>query len=103
MKKHYESMFILDLQGKEEGVEEMVTAIKKAIEGLGGEFYAAQRMDRRKFEQVAGKLDAGYYLGVRFDLDSLQLAALRQSFALDKRVFRQVDLIAKVAKEAQAA
>lgn len=103
MKKHYESMFILDLQGKEEGVEEVVTEIKKAIDSLGGEFYAAQRMDRRKFEQVAGKLDSGYYLGVRYDLDSLKVAALRQRFVLDKKIFRQIDFIAQVPKEKAAA
>jgi small subunit ribosomal protein S6 len=103
MKKHYESMFILDLQGKEEGVEEVVTEIKKAVESLGGEFYAAQRMERRKFEQVAGKVDSGYYLGVRYDLDSRKVNELKQKFALDKKVFRQVDFIAKAAKEKAAA
>jgi len=92
-------MFILDLQGKEEGVEEVVTEIKKAVESLGGEFYAAQRMDRRKFEQVAGQLDSGYYLGVRYDLDSLKVDALRQKFVLDKKVFRQINFIAKPLKE----
>ncbi|GAB4241390.1 MAG: hypothetical protein OHK005_04330 [Candidatus Methylacidiphilales bacterium] len=85
----YDALFILDIQGKEEGVKEALDGIKSQIEGLGGQIKTTQRMDRRKFERVAGKLDSGYYLGVTFELDPKQLDALKKAFKLDDKVYRQ--------------
>lgn len=99
MKEHYEAMFILDIQGKEEGVDAMLATIKQAIESLDGAFKGAQRMDRRKFERIAvKKRDSGYYLGVTFDLDPGKLKSLREKFLFDDKVFRQNYLRAKPVK-----
>ncbi|MDR0533973.1 MAG: 30S ribosomal protein S6 [Verrucomicrobiales bacterium] len=90
MKQYYEAMFILDIQGKEEGVDAVLATIKQAIEGLEGSFKGAQRMDRRKFERVAvKKSDSGYYLGVTFELDPAKLKSLREKFQFDNKIFRQ--------------
>ncbi|MDX6767290.1 MAG: 30S ribosomal protein S6 [Candidatus Methylacidiphilales bacterium] len=102
MKKSYESTYILDLQGKEDGVDHAIADIKSAIEKLGGKFEGTQRMDRRKFERQAGKLDGGYYLGVTFELEPLKLDELRAKFQFDERVYRQHYLV-KTRKEAAAA
>jgi small subunit ribosomal protein S6 len=98
-KKHYESTFILDIQGKEDGVDTAIADIKTAVEGLGGKVTGTQRMDRRKFERQADKLDHGYYLGVSFELDPSKLNELKVKFQFDARVFRQYYL-AKERKEA---
>jgi small subunit ribosomal protein S6 len=102
MKKSYESTFILDLQGKEDGVDQAIADIKAAVEQLGGKLEGTQRMDRRKFERQAGKLDGGYYLGVTFELEPLKLTELRAKFQLDNRVYRQHYLI-KTRKETATA
>lgn len=85
----YDAQFILDIQGKEEGVKEALESIKAQIESFGGHVRSTQRMDRRKFERVAGKLDSGYYLGLTFDLDPKQLDALKKAFTLDEKIYRQ--------------
>ena len=103
MKRSYDSTFILDIQGKEDGVEQALADIKAAIEGLGGEVRGVQRMDRRKFERAAGRLDSGYYLGVAFDLDPAKLHELRQKFQFDARIYRQSYLQSKAAREAASA
>ncbi len=85
----YDALLILDIQGKEEGVKEALDGIKAQIEGLGGHIKTTQRMDRRKFERTAGKLDSGYYLGVTFELDPKHLDALKKAFTLDEKIYRQ--------------
>jgi len=102
MKEHYEAMYILDIRGKEEGVDEALATIKQAIESLGGAFKGAQRMDRRKFERVAVKKnDSGYYLGVTFELEPGKLKSLREKFLFDDKIFRQNYLCAKPVKPAK--
>jgi small subunit ribosomal protein S6 len=102
MKKSYESTFILDIQGKEDGVDTAIADIKSAVEELGGKVTGTQRMDRRKFERQAGKSDHGYYLGVSFDLAPAKLVELKSKFQFDDRVNRQYYLIKK-RKEVPAA
>ena len=85
----YEALYILNIQGKEEGVKEMIDEIEGVINGLGGNVKGTQKMDRRKFETVAGKLDSGYYLGVTFELDPSKLNQLDQKLKLNDKVFRQ--------------
>lgn len=96
--RHYESTFILDIQGKEDGVDAVMADIKSAVESLGGKVTGTQRMDRRKFERRSGKLDHGYYLGVSFELPPAKLHELKAKFQFDERVFRQYYL----AKERKA-
>jgi small subunit ribosomal protein S6 len=104
MKQYYEAMFILDIQGKEDGVDAVLASIKQAIESLDGAFKGAQRMDNRKFERVASKKrNAGYYLGVTFELPSGQLKSLREKFQFDNKIFRQSYLRAKPAAKEKTA
>lgn len=96
MKQYYEAMFILDIQGKEEGVDAVLATIKQAIESLDGVFKGAQRMDNRRFERVASKKHAsGYYLGVTFELAPGQLKSLKEKFQFDNKIFRQSYLRSK--------
>ncbi|MDR2463565.1 MAG: 30S ribosomal protein S6 [Verrucomicrobiales bacterium] len=98
MKQYYEAMFILDIQGKEEGVDAVLTTIKQAIESLDGVFKGAQRLERRRFERVAVKKhDSGYYLGVTFELESGKLKELQEKFKFDEKIFRQSYLRSKPA------
>ncbi|MDR1191786.1 MAG: 30S ribosomal protein S6 [Verrucomicrobiales bacterium] len=105
MKQYYEAMFILDIQGKEEGVDAVLTVIKQAIEGLDGVFKGAQRLEHRRFERVAVKKhNSGYYLGVTFELDPAKLKELQEKFKFNDKIFRQSYLRSKpvVVKEKQA-
>jgi small subunit ribosomal protein S6 len=99
MKKWYDATYVLDIQGKEEGVKEALDEITKVIEGFEGKVKGTQKMDRRKFERTSGGLDAGYYLGVTFQLDASQLEALRQKLALNSKVYRQFYLVTSGAEK----
>lgn len=95
MNKNYEATYILNIQGKEEGVDEMIDVFKSAIEAMGGSVTGNQRVGSKPFERVAGKLDTGYYLGLSFELDSAKMKELESQFVLDTRVYRQYYLVGK--------
>jgi small subunit ribosomal protein S6 len=96
----YEGVFILDIQGKEEGVEAGIEAVRSAIETEGGKVNSVQRMDSRRFERTAQKLETGYYCTVLFDLASTKLDAVRAKLKLDNKVFRQFYLKKELKKAA---
>jgi len=102
MKNYYEATYILNIDGKEEGVEEMTNVLKKAIESFEGAVLHTRKMDHRSFERVAGKLESGYYLNMAFELDSQQLKALEDHFKHDQRIFRQFYLKPKKRPETAA-
>jgi small subunit ribosomal protein S6 len=89
MKQTYEATYILNLQGKSEGVEEVIDSVRKAVTALQGSVQSVQRMDQRRFERVAGKEDSGYYLGVTFELDRANIKELEKQFVFDGRFYRQ--------------
>jgi ribosomal protein S6 len=96
----YEGVFILDIQGKEEGVEAGIEAVRTAIETEGGKVNSVQRMDNRRFERAAQKLETGYYCTFLFELAAIKLDAVRAKLKLDHKVFRQFYLKKETAKKA---
>jgi len=87
--KKYDALFILDIQGREENVNDMIEEIEKEIKGASGKVIGTKKMDRRKFESVAGHLDSGYYLGVDFEMAPDKLEALRSKLSLNSKIYRQ--------------
>jgi len=54
---NYDGLFILDIKGKDEGLKEAIEAIEKEIESFGGKINGTQKMDRKRFERMAGDLE----------------------------------------------
>ena len=85
----YDGMFILDVQGKDEGLKEVLDQIEKEITTLGGRVHGSQKMDRRKFERVADKMESGFYIVSNFELDPAKLQTLQGKLKLNSLVYRQ--------------
>ena len=86
---NYDGLFILNLQGKDEGLKESIEAIEKEIESFGGKINGTQKMDRKRFERVAGDIDSGFYVNVQFSLAPDKLESLRSKLTLNAEVYRQ--------------
>ncbi|MEM9445348.1 MAG: 30S ribosomal protein S6 [Verrucomicrobiota bacterium] len=99
MKQTYEATYILDIQSKEEIVKEYVDLITKDIKSLDGTVTGTQKLDRRRFERSAGKLDTGYYLVMNFELDSSKIGELEDKYRLNKTFYRQFYLKTKPKKQ----
>ncbi len=75
----YEALLVLNTQGKDETVKEIVDRLESEFEKEGA-----------KIEQyVAGELNAGHYVNFVFNADPQLIAKLRAKFKLDPEVYRQ--------------
>ena len=74
---NYDGLFILNIQGKDEGLKEAIESIEKEIEGFGGKINGTQKMDRKRFERMSGDLDSGFYVNVQFSLAPDKIEPLR--------------------------
>jgi len=102
MKNRYEALLILNIKGGDEAVKETVERIEGDFAKEGAKIESVQKMDRRHFTYVKGKLDAGYYVNFIFEGAPEVLEKLRAKFKLDAEVYRQdyKKLAKKVAAQA---
>ena len=89
MKNRYEALLVLNTQGREENVKEIVDRLESEFQKEGAEIEQVQKMEKRPFSYVAGPLDSGFYVNFVFRADPQLIAKLRSKFELDPEVYRQ--------------
>jgi small subunit ribosomal protein S6 len=89
MKNRYEALLVLNTQGKDETVKDVVDRLESEFQKEGAEIEQVQKMDKRQFSYVSGPLDAGFYVNFVFHADPDLITKLRSKFKLDPEVYRQ--------------
>jgi small subunit ribosomal protein S6 len=89
MKKRYEALIVLNTQGKDDTVKEIVDRLESEFQKEGAEIEQVQKMDKRQFSYVAGPLDSGHYVNFVFHADPQLIVKLRSKFKLDPEIYRQ--------------
>jgi small subunit ribosomal protein S6 len=89
MNHRYEALLVLNAQGKEDTVREIIDRMESEFQKEGAQIEQVQKMDKRQFSYVAGSLDSGYYVNFIFTADPELIAKLRTKFKLDPEVYRQ--------------
>lgn len=89
MKNRYEALLVLDTQGREDTVKDTIERLEQEFVKEGAEVELIQKMDKRPFSHVAGRLDAGFYVNYIFHAESGVLDKLQAKFKLDEAVYRQ--------------
>ena len=89
MKNHYEALLVLNSQGKEDTIKEIIDRLESEFQKEGAQIEQVQKMDKRQFSYVAGPLDSGYYVNFVFIADPGVIAKLQAKFKLDPEVYRQ--------------
>ena len=89
MKNRYEALLVLNTQGREDTVKDVVDRLESEFQKEGAEVEQVQKMDRRQFSYAAGELDAGHFVNFIFHADSQLIVKLRAKFKLDSEVYRQ--------------
>ncbi len=89
MKNRYEALMVLNTQGREDSVKEIVDRLESEFQKEGAEIEQVQKMDKRPFSYVSGPLDAGFYVNFVFRADPQLITKLRSKFKLDPEVYRQ--------------
>src|SRR5207248_10014980 len=89
MNHRYEALLVLNAQGKDDTVREIIDRLESDFQKEGAQIEQVQKMDKRQFSYVAGPLDSGYYVNVIFSADPESIEKLRTKFKLDTEVYRQ--------------
>ena len=89
MNHRYEALLVLNAQGKEDTIREIIERLESEFQKEGAQIEQVQKMDRRQFSYVAGSLDSGYYVNFIFDADPGLITKLRAKFKLDPEIYRQ--------------
>ncbi|PYJ28417.1 MAG: 30S ribosomal protein S6 [Verrucomicrobia bacterium] len=89
MNHRYEALLVLNAQGKEDTIREIIERLELDFQKEGAQIEQVQKMDKRQFSYVAGPLDSGYYVNFIFSADPESIEKLRTKFKLDTEVYRQ--------------
>ena len=89
MKNRYEALLVLNTQGKDDAVKDIVERLESEFQKEGAQIEQVQKMDKRPFSYVAGELDSGFIVNIVFHADSQLITKLRSKFKLDPEVYRQ--------------
>jgi len=89
MNRRYEALLVLNTQGKEDTVREIIDRLESEFQKEGAQIEQVQKMDKRPFSYAAGPLDSGYYVNFVFNADPGVIVKLRTKFKLDPGVYRQ--------------
>jgi small subunit ribosomal protein S6 len=89
MNRRYEALLVLNAQGKEDTIREIIDRLESDFQKEGAQIEQMQKMDKRQFSYVAGPLDSGYYVNFVFSADPGVIVKLRARFKLDPEVYRQ--------------
>ena len=89
MKNRYEALLVLNTQGKDDSVKDIVDRLESEFQKEGAQIEQVQKMDTRHFSYDAGPLDAGYYVNFILNADPRLIVRLRTKFKLDPDVYRQ--------------
>lgn len=89
MKHNYEALIILDLKGKDESVETLVSNISKDFEKAGAKLEQIDRMGKRDFPYSPRHVTSGYYVKYHVAADGAALDAVRAKLKLNESVYQQ--------------
>lgn len=95
--KRYEGLFILDLAGREEGLNEAVEKVKGLLTEAGAKVDSVQKLEKKAFARVTDKkVTGGHFVNVVFEAASTVITALPAKFAHVPEVYRvQFNIVAK--------
>lgn len=89
MNRKYEGMIVLNTQGNETSVDDLVSAVGKEIEEEGAKLDEIKQIGRRKFAYNARKLDGGHYVNYLFDAEADVIEKIKARLALNNAVHLQ--------------
>ncbi|MDF1860168.1 MAG: 30S ribosomal protein S6 [Verrucomicrobiales bacterium] len=90
MKRKYEGVYALKMQGQEEGVEEMVTSITKELESSGATLEQIDRVGRKEFAHTNhAKQNHGYFVQFHFEAEPSVLESVENRLKLNEQIMLQ--------------
>ncbi len=83
MKRKYQGMIVLKMQGQEESLEDSVNAVTKELEAAGAEMDQIDRLGRKEFaHENHAKQKAGYYIQYHFEAEPDSIKSMEEQLKL---------------------
>ncbi len=89
MKRNYEALIVLDLKGKEENVETLVSNIGKDFEKAGAKLEQIDQLGKRDFPYSPRHVTSGYFVKYHLNADQVALESARTKLKLNESVYQQ--------------
>jgi small subunit ribosomal protein S6 len=89
MKRNYEALIVLDLKGKEESVDTLVSNIGKDFEKAGAKLEQIDHLGKRNFPYSPRHVTSGYFVKYHVSADNAALDAVRGKLKLNESVYQQ--------------
>lgn len=83
MKRKYQGVIVLKMQGQEDSLEESVKAVTTELEAAGAEMDQIDRLGRKEFaHENHAKQKAGYYVQYHFEAEPEKLKDMENQLKL---------------------
>ncbi|MGB0776192.1 MAG: 30S ribosomal protein S6 [Akkermansiaceae bacterium] len=89
MSRKYEGLIVLNAQGQEDSLGDLVSAVAKEMEGKGAKMDEIQQLGRRKFAYNARHLDGGHYINYIFEAAPESIEKIQEELSLNDNVYLQ--------------
>ncbi len=88
MNRNYEGLIVLDVQGKEENVDQIIGAIGSEMESSGARLEQIDQIGKRKFPYPK-KLDEGFYVNFIFQAEPGVIEIIQEKLEHNSSVHQQ--------------
>ena len=89
MSRKYEAMIVLDLKGKEDTVDTLVSQLTREFEQNGAKLQQVDNLGKRKFPYAPRHVESGYFVNFLFDSEPAALDALKAKLKLNNNIYMQ--------------
>jgi ribosomal protein S6 len=88
--KKYEGIYVLNLQGSEDGVDQLVSAITTELEAEGSKLEQVDRLGRKEFAyENHAKQKHGFYIRCVFEAAPAVISKVRNKLSLNQEIHLQ--------------
>jgi len=89
MSRKYEAMIVLDMKGKEDTVDNLVSQLTKEFEQNGAKLQQVDNLGKRKFPYAPRHVESGYFVNFLFDSEPTAVDTLRAKLKLNPNIYLQ--------------
>jgi small subunit ribosomal protein S6 len=89
MSRKYEAMIVLDMKGKEDTVETLVSQLSREFEENGAKLEQVDNLGKRKFPFAPRHVESGYFVSFQFDSEPAALDALKARLKVNNNIYMQ--------------
>ena len=89
MSRKYEGLIVLNSQGQEDSLNDLVTSVAKEMEGKGAKMDEIQQLGRKKFAYNARHLEGGHYVNYIFEAEPAALVPIPAALNLNTSIYLQ--------------